>query len=52
MRPNAMIKGVACAGAIKCSQTAAATIAKAKPASPVTNAAAKAPARNSARSSV
>src|SRR5438874_2835674 len=52
IRPNATISGVACAGAMKCSQTAAAMIANAKPASPVTNAAAKAPTRNSERSSV
>src|SRR6516162_3038887 len=41
IRPKAAIRTVDCAGGRKCSQTAAATIANAKPASPATKEAAK-----------
>src|ERR1700741_3359611 len=41
IRPKAAIRTVDCAGGRKCSQTAAATIANAKPARPATNEAAK-----------
>src|SRR6201993_637518 len=41
IRPKAAIKTVYCAGGKKCSHTAAATIANAKPASPATKEAAK-----------
>src|SRR5215831_16848851 len=41
IRPKAAMRTVDCAGGTKCSHTAAATIANAKPASPATNEAAK-----------
>src|SRR5215472_18850019 len=41
IRPKAAMRTVECAGGRKCSHTAAATIANAKPASPATNEAAK-----------
>src|SRR5260370_42091437 len=52
IRPNATINGGTWVGARKCSHTAAATTPKAKPASPVTKAAAKVPAANKVRSAV
>src|SRR5262249_29414259 len=50
--PKDTISAAAWVGGRKCNQTAAATIAKAKPAKPVTNAAANAPAVNNVRSRV
>ena len=52
MGPNTTIKAVTCAGGRKCIHTAVATMANAKPARPLTNAAANAPMANNARWSV
>src|SRR5712691_8970200 len=52
MSPKATINAVACGGDSTCSQIAAATIPKAKPARPVTRAAANVPTRKKARSNV